>query len=64
MPWGKESFPRLRCPAKLPVVLSQEEVLEFFNHVGCLRNRAALMLCYGAGLRINEAVGVRVSPVL
>lgn len=63
MPWGKECFPRLRRPAKLPVVLSQEEVLQFFNHVGCLRNRAALMLCYGAGLRINEAVGVRVSDI-
>lgn len=63
MPWGKECFPRVRRAAKLPVVLSQEEVLEFFNHVGCLRNRAALMLCYGAGLRINEAVGVRVGDI-
>ena len=63
MPWGKECFPRLRCPAKLPVVLSQEEVLRFFDHVGCLKNRAALMLCYGAGLRISEAVAVRVRDI-
>ena len=27
MPWGKECFPRVRRPDKLPVVLSQEEVL-------------------------------------
>jgi len=63
MPWDKECFPRQRCPSKLPVVLSQEEVLQFFDHVGCLKNRAALMLCYGAGLRISEAVAVRVSDI-
>jgi len=63
MPWSKECFPRLRRPDKLPVVLSQQEVLQFFDHVGCLKNRAALLLCYGAGLRISEAVAVRVSDI-
>jgi site-specific recombinase XerD len=63
MPWGKESFPRLRVPTKLPVVLSQPEVFQFFEHVGSLKNRAALMLCYGAGLRISEAVAVKVSDI-
>jgi site-specific recombinase XerD len=63
MPWGKESFPRVRRPDKLPVVLSPEEVGQFFEHVGCLKNRAALMLCYGAGLRISEAVAVRVADI-
>jgi site-specific recombinase XerD len=63
MPWGKEYFPRVRRPDKLPVVLSQEEVMRFFEHIHCLRNRAALMLCYGAGLRICEAVAVRVSDI-
>ena len=28
----------------------------FFRHVASLKHRAALMLCYGAGLRISEAV--------
>lgn len=63
MPWGKECFPRLSRPAKLPVVLSQSEVLGFFNQVGCLKHRAALMLCYGAGLRISEAVAVKVTDI-
>lgn len=63
MPWGKECFPRLRRPVKLPVVLSQAEVLQFFAHVGSLKNRAALMLCYGAGLRISEAVALKVSDI-
>jgi integrase/recombinase XerD len=63
MPWGKECFPRVRRPDKLPVVLSPEEVSRFFEHIRCLKNRAALMLCYGAGLRISEAVAVKVSDI-
>jgi integrase len=63
MPWGKECFPRVRRPDKLPVVLSQEEVSRFLEHIGSLKDRAALMLCYGAGLRISEAVAVKVSDI-
>jgi site-specific recombinase XerD len=63
MPWGKECFPRVRRPDKLPVVLSPEEVSRFFEHVGCLKHRAALMLCYGAGLRISEAVAVKIDDI-
>ena len=63
MPWGKECFPRLRVASKLPVVLSPEEVEEFFSHVPSLKYRAALMLCYGAGLRISEAVAVKIADI-
>jgi integrase/recombinase XerD len=63
MPWGKECFPRVRRPHKLPVVLSPEEVEEFFRHVPSLKYRAALMTCYGAGLRISETVALRVSDI-
>jgi site-specific recombinase XerD len=63
MPWGKEHFPRVRVPRTLPVVLSPEEVLRFFESVLNLRHRAALMICYGAGLRISEAVALKVSDI-
>lgn len=63
MPWGKECFPRVRRAHKLPVVLSAEEVSRLFENVGCLKNRAVLMLCYGAGLRISEAVCLRVGDI-
>jgi integrase/recombinase XerD len=63
MPWGKECFPRVRRPDKLLLVLSPEEVSRFLAPVGCLKHRAALMLCYGAGLRISEAVGVKVDDI-
>ena len=63
MPWAAEDFPRVRRPHRLPVVLSHEEVVVFFDYVPSLKYRAALMLCYGAGLRVSEAVAVKVSDV-
>lgn len=63
MPWSDADFPRVRRPHKLPVALSQEEIAQFFDHVPGLRYRAALMLCYGAGLRVSEAVAVKVSDI-
>ena len=62
-PWTDEYFPRVRRAHKLPVVLSQEEVLAFFDHVPGLKYRAALMTCYGAGLRVSEAVALKVSDI-
>jgi integrase/recombinase XerD len=62
MPWGKECFPRVRVASTLPV-LDLGEVAEFFDYVPSLKYRAALMLCYGAGLRIGEAVAVRVGDI-
>ena len=63
MPWGAEDFPRVRRAHKLPVVMSQEETARFFEHVPSLKYRAALMLCYGAGLRVGEAVAVKASDI-
>ena len=63
MPWTDEYFPHVRRPHKLPVVLSQEEVQTFFDHVPSLKYRAALMTCYGAGLRVSEAVALKVADI-
>jgi integrase/recombinase XerD len=63
MPWSDDPFARARRQHKLPVVLSQEEVVQFFDHVPSLRYRAALMTCYGAGLRVSEAVALKVSDI-
>jgi site-specific recombinase XerD len=63
MPWGRECFPRVRVAEKLPVVLDPDEVAGFFDYIPSLKYRAALMLCYGAGLRIAEAAAVKVSDI-
>jgi integrase/recombinase XerD len=63
MPWTTEYFPRVRRAHKLPVVLSQEEVLAFFDHIPSLKYRAALMISYGAGLRVSEVVALYVADI-
>ncbi len=52
-----------RCEKRLPVVLSPGEVARFFKAIPSLKHRTILMLAYGAGLRIGEAVRVRVSDI-
>lgn len=63
MPWTDEYFPHVKRATRLQVVLSQEEMLLFFDHVAGLKNRAALMLCYGAGLRISETLSLKIGDI-
>jgi integrase/recombinase XerD len=63
MPWEAKDFPRSRLEEKLPVVLAPEEVQHFFDHVAGVKYRAVLLTCYGAGLRISEAVAVKLSDI-
>jgi site-specific recombinase XerD len=63
MPWKKEDFPRPRVEEKLPVVLAPEEVQHFFDNLNGLEKRAVLLTCYGSGLRISEAVSLKVCDV-
>jgi site-specific recombinase XerD len=52
-----------RPQIRLPVVLSPQEVARFFQAIPSLKHRTILMLAYGAGLRISEAVRVRVADI-
>jgi integrase/recombinase XerD len=63
MPWSEEGFPRMKVPEKLPFVLSVAEVKQFFSHIGILKHRAALMLCYASGLRSSEAVSLKPADI-
>jgi site-specific recombinase XerD len=62
-PWGNNRFVRMKVPEKLPVVLSQDQVAALFRYVGILKHRAVLMLCYGSGLRISEAVSLKAEHI-
>ena len=48
---------------KLPVVLSPEEVQQFLACVESIKHRAILTTCYGAGLRISEAVHLKPTAI-
>jgi integrase/recombinase XerD len=64
MPWRSEDFPpRQPVPYKAPTVLSPEQVQRFFQAVPGVKNRTVLSVCYGAGLRIAEAVALKVSNI-
>jgi len=63
LPWSEAWFPRARVPERLPVVLSAQEVSLFFQAVGLIKHRAVLMTCYGAGLRIAEAVSLKPTDI-
>ena len=52
-----------RPEKKLPIVLSVEEVSRFFKALPSLKHRTILMLAYGAGLRVGEAVRVRLADI-
>jgi site-specific recombinase XerD len=48
---------------RLPDVLSLEEALELLRHVETYRNRVALTVMYGCGLRIGEVCTLRVEDI-
>ena len=50
-------------PRKLPVVLSQEEVLRLLEAVTSVKYKAALSLAYGAGLRVSEIASLKISDI-
>ena len=63
MPWDKHDFTRARVDEKLPVVPAPLEVQYFLDHVAGIKHRAILLTCYGAGLRIAEAIALKPSDI-
>ncbi len=50
-------------PRKLPVVLSVEEVAQLLDAAPGLKYKAALSVAYGAGLRANEVVSLKIADI-
>jgi integrase len=61
--WVLEGIPCPKGEKKLPVVLSPDEVAQFFEAVPHLKHRAILMTAYAAGLRLSEVVALRVEDI-
>lgn len=61
--WNGTKIPRSKQPKKLPVVLSQDEVQRIFSATKNLKHRAALMVIYSGGLRVGEAVKLKLSDI-
>jgi len=62
--WSLEEIvPTPKKPQKLPIVLSPEEVLQFLSCVESVKHRTILAICYAAGLRISEAIRLKVADI-
>jgi site-specific recombinase XerD len=56
-------LPRPKVPAKLPQILSREEVALLIEKTTHLKHRALLMTTYGGGLRLLEACRLKVADI-
>jgi site-specific recombinase XerD len=61
--WAISHIPFPRKQKKLPVVLSRDEAAQFLAAIRRLKYRTILSLCYGAGLRISEAIHLQVTDI-
>ena len=61
--WVITRIPFPRRERKLPVVLSQSEVVQFLAAVRKLKYRIALTTAYAAGLRLSEIRNLKVSDI-
>ena len=60
--WAR-AVPLAKAPRRLPVVLSGDEVRRLLGAFRSPVHRTIATLCYGAGLRVSEACGLRVEDV-
>jgi integrase len=56
-------LPFPKKPRKLPVVLSMDEIAQFFRALTNIKHRAILMTAYSAGLRTSQVSRLRVSDI-
>jgi site-specific recombinase XerD len=61
--WLVEHLPRPRKEKSLPKILSVEEVECLINAGSMLKHQAFMALLYGTGLRLSEAINLRIKDV-
>jgi site-specific recombinase XerD len=62
--WNMDDIiPSPKVPQKLPIILSPEEVQEFLGWVAEGKYRTILTVCYAAGLRLSEAISLRLCHI-
>jgi integrase len=57
-----ENVPRARMPVRVPVVLSRDEVARIMKHLNGV-TWIMVVLLYGAGLRLQECLELRVKDI-
>jgi integrase/recombinase XerD len=62
-PLRKLDLPTTKVTYKLPSILSVDEVKRIIQSTGNSKHRALLITIYGAGLRVSEAVNLRINDI-
>jgi integrase len=62
LPWLNE-IGRPNAPKRLPTVLTRKEVNSIFLQIDSLEQRTFAELLYGTGLRISEALQLRIKDI-
>jgi site-specific recombinase XerD len=61
--WNFDRFPCQKQAKRLPVVLSQAEIAQFFAAIRRLKYRALFTAVYACGLRVSEVVALRAEDI-
>ena len=61
--WVDAEIPLPKKPYVLPVILSREEVIQFFESIASFKHRTILMTAYAAGLRISEVTRLKITDI-
>lgn len=59
----KLELPATKVIYKLPSILSANEVQQIIKATGNIKHKTLLILIYGAGLRVSEAVNLRIKDI-
>ncbi|HQO09702.1 MAG TPA: tyrosine-type recombinase/integrase [Clostridiales bacterium] len=57
------NLPRAKKQFKLPVVFSEEEIVQLFDQIDNFKHKCILYLIYSAGLRIIEAANMKIADI-
>ena len=61
--WNIELIPYHKRSKRLPVVLSQEEVVRLYKAVSYIKHKAMILTLYSTGIRASELVHLKVSDI-
>jgi integrase/recombinase XerD len=61
--WAKDKIPNSRIEKKLPEVLNGAEIIRLMCSFDSQKQKSVAMLCYGAGLRVSEAISLTVKDI-
>lgn len=61
--WNDRKIPYIKGYKTLPAILEKSETIELIESIGNTLYRTILMTIYSSGLRIEEAINIRVSDI-